>query len=54
MDLVKSKAESLSKRLNKVATSLAKQCDDAEIMELKAQVKAFLLNASVSFLVILH
>lgn len=37
MDLVKSKAESLSKRLNKVATSLAKQCDDAEIMELKAQ-----------------
>lgn len=37
MDLVKSKAESLSKRLNKVAASLAKQCDDAEIMEIKAQ-----------------
>lgn len=36
MDLAKSKAESLSKRLNKVAASLAKQCDDAEIMDVEA------------------
>lgn len=36
MDLVKAKAENLSKRLNKVAASLAKQCNDADVLEVQA------------------
>ena len=36
MDIAKAKADTLTKRLNRVASSLAKQCDDAEIMEIQA------------------
>ena len=36
MDIAKAKADTLAKRLNRVASNLAKQCNDAEIMEIQA------------------
>lgn len=36
MELIKTKAENLSKNLNKVATALARQCEKAEVLEVNA------------------
>lgn len=37
MNLTKVKADILTKRLNKVTTALAKQCEDADLLEVEAQ-----------------
>ena len=37
MDIARAKAETLSKRLNKIATSLEQQCHSADALEVKAE-----------------